>query len=73
MGVMAQIAMEREDALNEAHWEYREAYDAMMKYQDQHPPAHRKPHETDKLSRLSSRCMSAKYRYEMAQSQRYRV
>lgn len=70
---MSQIALEREDALNAAHWEYLEAYDAMVDYQDKHPPAHRKPHETDELARLDSICMCAKYRYDAAKGQRYRL
>lgn len=73
MSVMSQIAMEREDALAEAHGDYQEAYAAMTAYMDKHPPAHRTLSQTRELGRLEGICGVMKYRYEMAKMQRYKV
>lgn len=73
LSIMGEIAAEREEALNDAHVLYLEAFQTVMDYMDAHPPAHRKLHETKELSRLNSICGHLKYQYEIAQSQRYKV
>lgn len=73
MGVMSQIAAEKEDEINALHWEYQEAFAALMEYQDRHPPAHRSAQETAELSRLTSICELTKYKYDTAEMRRYRL
>ena len=73
MSALAMIDMERQQSLDEAHWEYQEAFDAMMDYQAAHDINRRTLAEIDELSRLTSICESKKYAYEIAKMQRYKV
>jgi hypothetical protein len=73
MGVMSQIAAEKEDALNAARLDWQEAFANLMEYQDRHPPAHRSPREIAEVARLDSICGLMKYRYDIAESQRYKL
>ena len=67
------IDMEREEALNAARGEYLEAYENMMAYQYEHDINRRTLAETEELCRLTSICMGAKYRYDNAKADRYRI
>lgn len=48
------------------HVLYQAAFDGMMKYQDEWAPAHRTLEQTNYLSKLTSICGNAKYKYDMA-------
>lgn len=48
------------------HAIYLKAFDAMMAYQDKFPPAHRTLEQTNYLSKLTSICGDAKYKYDTA-------
>jgi hypothetical protein len=73
MGAMAMMDMDREQALNEAHVAYLEAFQAVMDYLEAHDINRRTLAETEELCRLNSICGHLKYQYEIAQMQRYRV
>lgn len=73
MGIMSQIAAEKEDALNAARLDWQEAFCALVDYQAAHPPAHRKPHEIREEARLDGICIIMKSRYSVAESERYRL
>ncbi len=73
MGRMSELSAERQDALNAAQMAYLEAYADYTGYMDRHPPAHRKIEEIRELDRLQGICTIAKMKYEIAQSERYKV
>ena len=73
MSIMGEIDMERQEALNEAHVAYLEAFQAVMDYQATHDINRRTLAETEELCRLNSMCGHLKYQYEIAQSNRYKV
>lgn len=73
MSALAMIDMERQSALDAAREEYLEAYSAMMDYQAAHDINRRTLAETEELCRLTSICMGAKYRYDNAKADRYRI
>lgn len=73
MGYMSELDAEKADTLRDAHWEYQEAFAALQDYMDRHPPANRKLPEQQEVARLDSICGSAKYRYENAKAERYRI
>lgn len=73
MSALAMIDMERQSALDAAREEYLEAYSAMMDYQAAHDINRRTLAETEELCRLTSICGHLKYKYEIAQMQRYKL
>lgn len=73
MGAMSDLAAEREYALNEAHWAYKESFDALMTYQANHDINRRTLAEMEELGRLDSICLVKKMHYENAKSNRFRV
>lgn len=73
MGVMSEIAAEREQSILEAHIAYLEAFDAYMDYQSAHDINHRTLSEIDEMGRLESVCMVARRHYEDAKANRYRI
>lgn len=73
MGAMSQLATEKDEQINALHWEYREAFAALMEYQDKTDPSHRTIKQTEELSRLTLICGHAKYLYEIAEMRRYQI
>lgn len=67
------IDMERQEALDAAHGDYLDAFENMMAYQYAHNINGRTIEETQELARLTSICESAKYRWEIAKYNRYKV
>lgn len=67
------LDMEREEALNAARGEYLEAYENYMAYLYDHDINNRTLAEIDEKGRLESICMAAKYRYDNAKADRYRI
>ncbi len=73
MGRMSEMAAEKADEINALHWEYQEAFAALMEYQDKHPPAWRTVNAMAEIARLESVCAMARSRYERAEAKRYVV
>ncbi len=73
MGVMAEIDMARELALNEASCNYLEVLEDYHSYMFDHPPARRTSAQAIEVSRLEELVTLAKYKYDAAKENRYRV
>lgn len=73
MSRMSELSAERQEALNAAQMAYLEAFAAYTKYMDEHHALHRTTEQMRELHRLESLCGLAKMKYEIAQSERYKV
>lgn len=70
---LAEIDLDRQEALNEAREAYETAYSNLMTLIDRFPPAHRKPEQQTEVSNASNVCTIMQMRYEIAKSERYKV
>lgn len=70
---LAEIDLERQEALTDAHSSYLEAYDNLMVLIDKFPPAHRTPERQTEVSNASNVCTVLQMKYEIAKSERYKV
>lgn len=70
---LSEIDLDRQEALNETRQAYGDTFDAYMALIAKYPPAHRKPWQQDEISKAEGRCTIAKMKYEIAQSERYKV
>lgn len=66
MGRMSELHAEKQEALNSLHQAYREAFEEMMAYQERHDISHRTLEQTNYLSKLTSICGAAKYKFDTA-------
>lgn len=73
MGAMSQLAMEKDEEINDLRWAYQHAFASMMEYMDKHPPANRTPRQIQEVARLESICDMARYMYEQAEERRYKI
>lgn len=70
---MAELDMEKQEALAEAQTSYLEAFAEYSTFLDKHDINHRTMEEIDEASRLESVCMWAKYRFEKCYRERYKI
>lgn len=73
MGAMSQLAAEKEQEINILHWEYQEAYQTLLDFQERHPLSHRSIAEMKERVRLELMCSLAKDRYERANERRHTI
>lgn len=70
---MAELDMEKQEALAEAQTSYLKAFAEYSTFLDTHDINHRTMEEIDEASRLESVCSWKKLQYEKVQRDRYRV
>lgn len=70
---LAEIDMDRAEALEDALHRYQEAYTDYMALIDKYPPAHREIWQMDEISKAMGRCTIAKMHWENANAMRYRL
>lgn len=68
---LAEIDMEKEEALNEAREAYEIAYNRVMVLIDKYPLAHRKPEQQTEVSNASNVCTIMQMKLEIAKSERH--
>ncbi len=73
MSAMSELSAEREEALNEARWEYQEAFDAYVDLLSKYPIGQRTLDQMDEISKAEWRCMKTKECWEHARDNRYKV
>lgn len=67
------IDMERQEALTEAHRQYLTALADYQELLNKYPISHRTLPQMDEISKAEGRCIVMKQRYEVAQSERYKL
>lgn len=70
---LAEIDLDRQEALNEAREAYSNAFDAYMELLAKYPPAHRTLWQQDEISKAEGICLIAKMHWENAQTDRYKL
>lgn len=70
---LAEIDLEREEALNEARDAYHSAYQHWADLMNKYPIAHRTLSQMDEISKAEGGSLMANMHYETAKSQRYKL
>ena len=73
MGAMSQLAAEKEEEINILHFEYLEAFQALLDFQERCPIARRSIDDMKERDRLELMSSLAKDRYERANERRHKI
>lgn len=73
MGAMSQLAAEKDAEINHLHATWLEEFEKLRSLLEKYPLGRRTYESSEEVAKQDAACGIAKYKYEAAESQRYKV